>query len=162
MDNQVSDRLANGALDRHRSRFECVDHGTRPTTCPTTAPQNQPAPALRHHSRCSDCAKAAPYLTHLPTAGLSATGPDAVLEARPRLRLRKITAKETAMAAKLIEMLAHRLQTRLREATAWAEGEGLVCAIAPAIYDALCHSRCPCGVASADLTTIVANYTPGP
>ncbi|POM77303.1 LINE-1 Retrotransposon-like element, partial [Phytophthora palmivora] len=39
--------------------------------------------------------------------------------------------------------LARRLLTRLREATSWDDGEGLLCTIAPSIYDALAQFAQP-------------------
>ncbi|KAG6614361.1 reverse transcriptase [Phytophthora cinnamomi] len=149
MNNQVTDRLTNRALERHCSRFECADYGTRTTACPTTAQPPPTATTSQSQTAPSAPTPQSPQLPRqdhsLPDAPVDAaegfpviaTGPDAVPEARPRLRLRKLTEGETTKATKQMELLARRLQTRLREAPSSAEDEGLLCTIAPAIYDAL-------------------------
>ncbi|ETK88794.1 hypothetical protein F441_07123 [Phytophthora nicotianae CJ01A1] len=51
-DNRIADRLANGALDRHASRFDCANHGVRATPCGTADARPLPAEDVRAEQRC--------------------------------------------------------------------------------------------------------------
>ncbi|POM64823.1 LOW QUALITY PROTEIN: Reverse transcriptase [Phytophthora palmivora] len=151
MANQVADRLANKALDSRRTSYECADHGIRTMACPTAAEPppsptrpEQPAPdPMSPQPSYQDRSLPGPPVDDVESFPTIATGPDSVPQPRPRLRLRKLTENESQQASKQMTTLARRLLTRLREATSWDDGEGLLCTIAPSIYDALAQFAQP-------------------
>jgi ribonuclease HI len=138
-DNSHADRLANQALDRGRSRYECADHDVSTTDC------SPPPPVVLTHQQANRPPPPHTQAHPTPTAPVDnvesfptlQTGPEATPSCRPRLRLRNLDATELAKAHSVVSTAANRLLTRLRDSNGWTDGEGILSAIAPAIYDAL-------------------------
>uniref|UniRef100_A0AAV1V4B8 Reverse transcriptase n=1 Tax=Peronospora matthiolae TaxID=2874970 RepID=A0AAV1V4B8_9STRA len=162
--NAHADRLANRALDLHRTALECGPHSDDLSACftPVSSPPSSPSPAgpVTDGPPDADTDGSVDDEAMDVEAEIAARdggevfptiliGPGSTPARQPRLRLRHLSEEEQDIAAAAVQHFADVMASKITDADSWISGEGYILAIPDRLREVLLpFSVSPMGTSS--------------